>query len=91
MPDCAAAGGAALLTGPEGLVPRGTQEPRILQKIGTSRRRGPRPDQWEIIDGNGRVVRREFDDDGDGVPDRSEPIGGETPSPAPTNLEPFRK
>jgi hypothetical protein len=63
----------------------------VLQKVGTSRRKGPRADQWDIIDGNGRVVRREFDDDGDGVPDRSQPVAGETPSPAPTSLEPSRK
>jgi hypothetical protein len=63
----------------------------ILEKVGTSRRKGPHPDQWDMIDGNGRVVRREFDDDGDGVPDRSQPVARETPSPAPTNLEPSRK
>jgi hypothetical protein len=63
----------------------------VLQKVGTSRAKGPRPDQWDIIDGNGRVVRREFDDDGDGVPDRSQPVAGETASPAPTSLEPSRK
>jgi hypothetical protein len=59
----------------------------VLQKVGTSRRKGPRADQWDIIDGNGRVVRREFDDD----PDRSQPVAGETRSPAPTSLEPSRK
>jgi hypothetical protein len=63
----------------------------VLQKVGTSRSKGPRPDQWDIIDENGRVVRREFDDDGDGVPDRSPPVAGETPSPAPISLELSRK
>ena len=63
----------------------------VLQKVGTSRGKGPRPDQWDVIDGNGRVVRREFDDDGDGVPDRSQPVAGETASPGSTRLEPSRK
>jgi hypothetical protein len=63
----------------------------ILQKVGTSRRKGPRPDQWDIIDGNDRVVRRELDDDGDGAPDHSQPVVGETPSAAQTSVEPSRK
>jgi len=63
----------------------------VLEKVGTSRKKQPRPDQWDIIDPNGRVVRREFDDDGDGVPDYGQSVAGETPSPAPTSIEPSRK
>jgi len=43
-----------------------------LVRVGTSTRRGLRPDLWVDLDAQGAERRREYDDDGDGLPDRAE-------------------
>jgi hypothetical protein len=44
-----------------------------LLRIGVSRGGGT-PDMWQILDGQGRVLRREYDDDRDGKLDRVESL-----------------
>jgi hypothetical protein len=46
-----------------------------LTKIGASRR-GDAPDMWAVLDGQGHVVRREYDDDHKGRIDRVEILDG---------------
>lgn len=45
-----------------------------LAKLGTSRRKPGTPDLWSYPDGFGGVSRREYDDDGDGRPERAESL-----------------
>jgi len=47
-----------------------------LEKVGVSRRSRSRPDFWEYPGPDGEIVRRDFDDDGDDVVDRSEFLEG---------------
>lgn len=44
----------------------------VLEKIGQARRRPGVPDMWEYPVHGGFIVRREYDDDGDGRVDRTE-------------------
>ena len=46
---------------------------RRPRRVGFSRHGGP-PDLWEVGDGRGGVLRREFDDDRDGRVDRAEAL-----------------
>lgn len=46
----------------------------ILVRVGTTRHRRGAPDYWEVIGRDETPTRREFDDDGDGKVDRSEPV-----------------
>ena len=48
-------------------------EKGVLVRIGSSRFKPGVPDRWEVLDPEGTVLRREYDDDGDGKVDRSEP------------------
>jgi len=48
-----------------------------VAKVGTSRRIPGKPDLWSYPDGFGGVARREYDDDGDGKPDRAEVLLGD--------------
>lgn len=45
-----------------------------IAKVGTSRRFPGQPDLWSYPDGFGGVSRREYDDDGDGRPERAETL-----------------
>ena len=45
-----------------------------LAKLGTARRKPGTPDLWSYPDGFGGVSRREYDDDGDGRPERAESL-----------------
>ena len=45
-----------------------------IAKVGTARRHPGRPDLWTYPDGFGGVSRREYDDDGDGRPERAEDL-----------------
>jgi hypothetical protein len=45
-----------------------------IAKVGTARRTPGRPDVWSYPDGFGGVSRREYDDDGDGRPERAETL-----------------
>lgn len=47
-----------------------------LEKVGASRRSRNRPDVWEYPGPDGEIVRRDFDDDADGVVERSEFLEG---------------
>jgi hypothetical protein len=41
--------------------------------VGFTRSRRGEPDYWEVVAPDGSTLRREYDDDGDGKVDRSEP------------------
>ena len=45
-----------------------------IAKLGVARKTPGRPDTWSYPDGFGGVGRREYDDDGDGRPERSEDL-----------------
>jgi hypothetical protein len=45
----------------------------VLVRIGSTRFKPGVPDRWEVLDPDGTILRREYDDDGDGKVDRSEP------------------
>ena len=45
----------------------------VLVRVGTARKKPGVPDTWDVIDRDGAIVRREYDDDGDGKVDRGEP------------------
>jgi hypothetical protein len=45
-----------------------------ISKVGTARRVAGRPDLWTYPDGFGGVSRKEYDDDGDGRPERAEDL-----------------
>lgn len=45
-----------------------------IAKVGTARRVPGRPDLWTYPDGFGGVSRKEYDDDGDGRPERAEDL-----------------
>lgn len=46
----------------------------VLVRLGSTRRTPGVPDQWDVVAADGVLVRREYDDDGDGTVDRSEPL-----------------
>jgi len=48
-----------------------------VSKVGTARRIPGKPDLWSYPDGFGGVARREYDDDGDGKPERAEVLLGD--------------
>ena len=45
----------------------------VLVRIGLTRFKPGVPDYWEVVAPDGSLVRREYDDDGDGRVDRTEP------------------
>jgi hypothetical protein len=45
-----------------------------ISKVGTARRVPGRPDLWTYPDGFGGISRKEYDDDGDGRPERAEDL-----------------
>ena len=45
-----------------------------VAKVGTARKVAGRPDVWTYPDGFGGVSRKEYDDDGDGHPERAEDL-----------------
>ena len=47
----------------------------VLVRVGFTRSRRAEPDYWEVVAADGSILRREYDDDGDGKVDRSEPGG----------------
>lgn len=46
----------------------------IIKTIAVSRRKEPRPNFWEHYSSKGILLRREWDDDNDGSPDRAEEL-----------------
>lgn len=46
----------------------------VLVRLGLTRRTPGVPDQWDVVTRTGTLTRREYDDDGDGTADRSEPV-----------------
>jgi hypothetical protein len=55
-------------------------EGTVLTRVGFTRHKPGGPDYWEVVEPDGTISRREYDDDGDGKVDRSEP----SPKPSPT-------
>lgn len=45
-----------------------------LRRLGFSRARNGVPDTWDVVAEGGSLTAREYDDDGDGRPDRFEPL-----------------
>jgi hypothetical protein len=45
----------------------------VLVRIGFTRSTRGMPDYWDVVAPGGAIIRREYDDDGDGKVDRSEP------------------
>jgi len=45
----------------------------VLVRVGYTRRQPGVPDYWDVVEPDGTIARREYDDDGDGKVDRSEP------------------
>ena len=45
----------------------------VLLRVGFTRSRRGEPDYWEVVAPDGSILRREYDDDGDGKVNRSEP------------------
>ena len=48
-------------------------EDGVLVRIGYSRFKPGVPDHWDVVAPDGSLLRRDYDDDGDGKVDRSEP------------------
>lgn len=46
-----------------------------LIRLGFTRRTPGVPDYWDVVGARDALIRREYDDDGDGLLDRSEPLG----------------
>jgi len=47
----------------------------VLVRVGFTRSTRSEPDYWEVVAPDGSILRREYDDDGDGKVDRTEPPG----------------
>lgn len=47
-----------------------------LLRVGAARRGGERPDIWSFVDPGGRPTRTQYDEDGDGLIDRTEHLEG---------------
>ena len=45
----------------------------VLVRVGFTRSNRGAPDHWDVVAPDGSIVRREYDDNGDGKADRSEP------------------
>jgi len=58
-----------------------------LESVGLSRRTRGRPDAWDYPDRSGSVVRREYDDDGDGRVNRVERPGDASHEPGVEELD----
>jgi hypothetical protein len=48
-------------------------EAGVLVRVGFTRQKPGMPDYWEVVDPDGTITRREYDHDGDGKVDVSEP------------------
>ena len=49
-------------------------ESGVLVRVGSTRSTRGAPDSWDVVAPDGALTRREYDDDGDGKVDRSEPL-----------------